>query len=123
VSWREYVGKQLPGMKDLGPDSETLHLFNPKSGEAVSTPILYTLDPSYMRNPQGIYDQLKICIDAVADYAPRSPSDLPLAQIKSKTIHLAVPYLTSPVQWRYLHRAERYAESRNVSMRVTRIRD
>jgi hypothetical protein len=27
------------------------------------------------------------------------------------------------VQWRYLHRAGRYASSRNVSMIVTRIRD
>jgi hypothetical protein len=34
VSWREYVRKQLPGMKELGPKSETFHLFNPKSGES-----------------------------------------------------------------------------------------
>ena len=110
-------------MKDLGPNSETLHLFNPETGEAISTPILYTLDPAYMRDPQGIYDELKICIDAIADYAPSSQGDLALEQIKPKTIHLAVPELTSPVQWRYLHRAERYANSRNVSMIVTRVRE
>lgn len=123
MSWREYVCKHLPGMKELGPESETFHLFNPKSGEAISTQILYTLDPIYMRNPQAIYDALKTCIDAVADYVPTSQDDLALAQIKSRTIHLAVPELTSPVQWRYLHRVERYANSRNVSMIVTRIRE
>src|SRR4029077_13439730 len=121
--WREYVCKQLPGMKELGPENETFHLFNPKSGEAISTQILYTLDPIFMRNPQAIYDALKTCVDAVADYAPTSQADLALAQIKSRTIHLAVPELTSQVQWRYLHRAGRYAESRNVSLVVTRIRE
>ena len=107
VSWREYVRKQLPGMKELGPKSETFHLFNPKSGEAISTQILHTLAPIYMANPQAIYSALKACVDAVADYVPTSQDDLALAQIKSRTIHLAVPELTSPVQWRYLHRAGR----------------
>ena len=123
VSCREYVRKQLPGMKELGPKSETFHLFNPKSGEAISTQILHTLAPIYMANPQAIYDALKACVDAVADYVPTSQDDLTLAQIKSRTVHLAVPELTSPVQWRYLHRAGRYASSRNVSMIVTRIRE
>jgi hypothetical protein len=72
VSWREYVRKQLPGMKELGPKSETFHLFNPKSGEAISTQILHTLAPIYMANPQAIYDALKACVDAVADYVPTS---------------------------------------------------
>jgi hypothetical protein len=35
-------------MKELGPKSETFHLFNPKSGEAISTQILHTLAPIYM---------------------------------------------------------------------------
>jgi hypothetical protein len=48
VSWREYVCKQLPGMKELGPKSETFCLFNPKSGEAIRTQILYTLAPIYI---------------------------------------------------------------------------
>ena len=72
VSWREYVCKQLPGMKELGPKSETFHLFNPKSGEAISTQILHTLAPIYMANPQAIYSALKACVDAVADYVPTS---------------------------------------------------
>jgi hypothetical protein len=75
-----------------------------------------------MANPQAIYDALKACVDAVADFVPTSQDDLALAQIKSRTIHLAVPELTSPVHWRYL-RAGRYASSRNLSMIVTRIRE
>jgi filamentous hemagglutinin len=123
VAWRDYVCKQLPGVKDLGPESKIFHLFNPTSGEAISTETLYTLAPGYIGNPQAICDDLKVYIDAVADYAPASQNDLALVQIKSKTIHLAVPERTSPVQWRYLFRAERYANHRNVSMIVTQIRE
>jgi hypothetical protein len=47
-----------------------------------------------MANPQAIYDALKACVDAVADFVPTSQDDLALAQIKSRTIHLAVPELT-----------------------------
>lgn len=123
MSWREYVCKKLPGTRDLGPESKIFHLFNTKSGEAIRTETLYTLAPEYADNPQAISDDLKVHIDAVADYAPSSQNDLPLAQIKSRTIHLAIPQLTSPVEWRYIFRAELYANRRRVSMIVTQIRE
>ncbi|MEW6436892.1 MAG: hypothetical protein AB1508_06950 [Pseudomonadota bacterium] len=123
MSWRDYVCKKLPGTTDLGPESEIFHLFNPKSGEAIRTETLYTLAPEYAANPEAISDDLKVYIDAIADYAPSSPNDLALAQIKSRTIHLAIPDLTSPVEWRYIFRAELYANRRKVSMIVTRIRE
>ena len=123
MSWREYVCKQLPGAEALGPESEIFHLFNPRSGEAISTETLYTLAPEYIENPEGIYDDLKIYVDAVAGYTPHSQNDLALAQVKSRTIHLAIPERTSPVYWRYLQRAVRYASSCNVSMIVTQIRE
>jgi len=123
MSWREYVCKNLQGAKELGPESQIFHLFISTSGEAITTETLYTLASAYISNPQAICDDLKVYIDAVADYAPRSQNDLALAQIKLKTIHLAIPDRTSPVQWRYLFRAERYANRRNVSMIITQIRE
>ena len=123
MSWRDYVYKELPGTKDLGSASEPFHLFNPESGEAISTQILYSLDPSYINNPPGIYDALKICVDAVVGYTPSAENGLALAQVKSKTIHLAVPERTSSVQWHHLLRAIIYGKENGVSIVITKIRE
>jgi hypothetical protein len=113
----------MPGAEPLSSENEVFQLFNPKSVEAIGGQILDTLTPERSTNPSGIFDELKAWIDAAADYAPRSQAELALAQIKSRTIHLAIPYRTAPLQWRPLYEAMAYAKRRGVSLVITRIRD
>jgi len=123
VAWLDYLRSALPDVEPFIPENEIFQLFSPKSGEAISARILDTLTPEHKVNLSSIFDELKACIDAIADYAPASQAELALTQIKSRTIHLAIPYRTAPLQWRPLYEAVAYAKKRSVSMIITRIRD
>jgi hypothetical protein len=48
--------------------------------------------------------------------------DLDPADIRSRTIHLAIPELTWPKQWPYLFRAIIYGKENGVTVVITRIR-
>ena len=117
-----HLAETIPGATKLPPGSKTFDLHVEESGEAIGAKTLNTTAFSYAKTPKKIYGRLKGYIDAVANYTPR-PRDLQLDQIKSKTIHLAIPESTSPGQWKYIDRSIRYANSRGISMKVTRIRE
>ena len=69
-----------------------------------------------------ILSRLKGYINKLEDYQPIKEDDLELADIRSKTIQLAIPQYTSPRQWRYLNLAIGYAREHGVSLIITRIR-
>jgi hypothetical protein len=52
----------------------------------------------------------------------RAEFDLDPANIKSKTVHLAIPELTFPKQWPHLFRAIIYGKQNGVAVVITRIR-
>ncbi|QGM46232.1 hypothetical protein [Methylocystis heyeri] len=121
--WEDYLAGSLPGARKLPANAKTFDLFNPLTQEAVSAKTLNTLSVSYIRKPESIYGKLKRYTDAAADYAPRRKRDLDPDLIRSKAIHLAISEYTSPVQWRQLRRARRYAREKGIPLVITRIRE
>jgi filamentous hemagglutinin len=121
--WEDYLAESLPGARKLRPNAKTFDLVNEATREAISAKTLNTLSVSYIRKPESIYGRLKRYIDAAADYKPRTKRDLDPDLIRSKTIHLAISEYTSPVQWRRLRRARRYAREKGIPLVITRIRE
>jgi hypothetical protein len=118
-----YYGKENPNVRQLRPGTKAFDYFDDATGEAVSTKTLNTLSVSRIRNPQKIFDKIKEYVDAAIDYERVRETDLDPADIKSKTIHLAIPEYTSPTQWRYLNRVIIYAKENGVTIVITRIRE
>jgi hypothetical protein len=120
--WQSFVGRNNPTARTLPPGSTTFDHFECGEGNAISSKTLNTLGLAYMRKPELIYEQLKSHVDSAADYRPRSGSDIELSEIRSRTIHLAVPEGTAPIQWRQIMRAITYGRGRGVMIIVTKIR-
>jgi hypothetical protein len=118
-----YLEEENPELMRLKPKVTTFDLFNPISGEAISAKTLNTLSVSRIRNPQNIYGEIKGYVNEAMDYQPVKQSDLDPAQIKSKSIYLAVPEWTSPTQWRHLIRATIYGKDNGVPIVIIRVRE
>jgi hypothetical protein len=58
-----YVEAQLSNAKQLPTTAKTFDHFDEATGTAISDKTLNTLSMSYIRNPQGIYGQLKQYVD------------------------------------------------------------
>jgi filamentous hemagglutinin len=120
--WEQYYGKVNLDARYLGPYAKGFDHFNDETGEAISNKTLNTLTAGYIKNPQAIYRQLTRYVDNAVNYEPRDTELVPTL-IKSKTIQLAIPEYTSPMQWRYLLRAIIYGKDNGVSIVITRIRE
>ena len=118
-----YIEKQDLNVEKLQDNSTTFDLANRAEGEAISAKTMNTLSAGYIKNPQSIYKNLKGYVDDAIDYERLRESDLVAADIKSKTIHLAIPEWTSPTQWQYLIRAIIYGKDNGVRIVITRIRE
>lgn len=121
LPWEDHLAADNPDVALTPQRSTGFDLFNYVNGEATSAKTLNTLSYGYAENPQSIYGALKGYVDDVANYMPKRLGDIPVDEIKSKTIQLAVPEYTSPEQWGYISRAARYGESKGVPIVVTRI--
>jgi hypothetical protein len=122
-NWKSYLARTLPGATALSTASQTFHIFNRSTGEAIIAIILNTLSETYKQNPQNIYRDLEPYVDLAAKYGGRRTKfDLDPADIRSKTIHLAIPELTFPKQWPYLFQAIIYGKENGVAVVITRIR-
>ncbi|MHB8884776.1 MAG: endonuclease toxin domain-containing protein [Methylovirgula sp.] len=122
-NWELYNEKVNPDGARLQPNSKTFDQYNLAESEAISNKTLNTLSVSYIKNPLRIYSRLKRYVNDAADYEPRVDSDLDSAEIRSKTIHLAIPEYTSPAQWGQLFQAIIYGKERGVRIVITRIRE
>jgi hypothetical protein len=122
-SWEDFLQRIWPWSTRLEDGSKGFDFFTDKLSEAISAKTLNTLCVTYIRNPSSIFGRMKTYIDSAADYnKPRAWFDLDPGKIGSRTIHLAIPEYTSPVQWQYLNKAVEYGRSRNVRVVITRIR-
>jgi hypothetical protein len=123
-NWKSYLARTIPGATALSPASQTFHIFNNGTGEAIVAIILNTLSDAYKQNPQHIYRDLEPYVDLAAKYDERRTEfDLDPADIRSKTIHLAIPEFTYPKQWLYLFRAIIYGKENGIAVVITRIRE
>jgi hypothetical protein len=122
LPWQRFNARMDPKTRELPANSKVFDRFNDASGEAVSDKTLDTLCMGYIQKPDEIFRKMKGYIDETADYAPRTRLEPLPSAISSRTIQLAVPEYTSPVQWRYLERAVRYGSDRGVSVIITRVR-
>ncbi|HVO91925.1 MAG TPA: hypothetical protein VMT22_03745, partial [Terriglobales bacterium] len=118
-----YINKEDPNVRKLPDNSTTFDLMNWDEGEAISAKTMNTLSVGYIKKPQIIFKNVKEYVDEAIDYEPLKDSDLDVANIKSKTIHLAIPEWTSPTQWRYLNRALVYGNDNGVKIVITRVRE
>ena len=118
-----YLEKENPELMRLKPKATTFDLFNPISREAISAKTLNTLSVSRIRKPENVYGEIEGYINEAMDYQPLKRSDLDPDEIKSKSIYLAVPEWTSPIQWRHLIRAIIYGKDNGVSVVIIRIRE
>jgi hypothetical protein len=118
-----YIEKEDPNVEKLPPKSTTFDLMNWDEGEAISAKTMNTLSAAYIKNPQNIYKKVVGYVDDTVNYERRKDSDVDPADIKSKTIHLAIPEWTSPTQWRHLNRAIVYGKDNGVKIVITRIRE
>ena len=120
--WETYNDENIPGAERLDDYSTGFDQFKASTSEAIGSKTLNTLTVSVIKRPQQILSKLKGYIQKLEDYRPIKESDLDPADIRSKTIQLAIPQYTSPRQWRYLNLAIRYAREHGVSLVITRIR-
>lgn len=122
--WEEYNDRLDPEATVLHDNSKGFDQMNYSTGEATSDKALNTLTVSRIRRPQQLLSTMKGYVNAIDDYEPRGGDiDVDPANIKSKTIQLAIPGYTSPMQWRYLNLGIRYARECGVSLVITRIRE
>jgi CDI toxin restriction endonuclease-like domain len=123
-NWEVYGVQQNPRAAKLPNGAKAFDRFDSSSGEAISDKTLNTQTFSTIQNPKQIYNRLQGYLNAVAGYSkPRTSFDLDPAQIKSKTLQLAIPEYTSPAQWRQLHRAILFGRNKGVRVVITRIRE
>lgn len=124
--FEDYIKKEDPEVVELEPppNPKGFDLFKPATKEAISAKTLNTLTVGYIKNPKSIFKKLREYVDAALDYEQHRDSDLdPVANIDSKTIHLAIPEYTNPTQWRYLNRGIIYGKDNGVKVVITRIRE
>jgi hypothetical protein len=121
--WEDYFERMNPDARRLRPGSKGFDHVKDATGEAISNKTLNTLSVTYIRDPREIYRKVTRYADNTINYERRTKSELDPEDIQSRTIHLAIPEYTSPVQWRHLLRAIIYGKDNGVSILITRIRE
>ena len=123
--WEHNLRAEMPAGMEYFPRAKTWDFANPTTGDVISAKTLDTTTYNYRAFPERIFSRLKSYIDDAASYelaTTRAAVRVPLDQISSREIQLAVPEETSPAQWERIIRAQRYSESRGVRFVVTRIK-
>jgi hypothetical protein len=123
--WELHLKEGMPTGTQYFPRAKTWDFANPATGKVISAKTLDTTTYPYAAYPERVFTRLKGYIDDAASYelaTTRVGARIPLDQISSREIQLAVPETTSPAQWDRIIRAQRYSESRGVGFVVTRIR-
>ena len=123
--WEEELKRDMPDETQHYPRAKTWDFADPPTRKATSAKTLDTTTYTYSAYPERIFSRLKNYIDDAADYdlsTTREGVRIPLDQISSREIQLAIPEETSPAQMDRIVRAQRYSESRGVRFVVTRIK-
>jgi len=134
IVWRKAIDKQGEPLEDyleienpdlmrLKPKATGFDLFNQVTKEAISAKTMNTLSISYIKRPQKIYETVTGYVNKAVNYKRVKQIDLDPADIDSKSIYLAIPEWTSPIQWRYLMRAIIYGKDNGVSVMIIRVRE
>jgi len=132
IVWRKAIDKQGEPLEDyleienpdlmrLKPKATGFDLFNQVTKEAISAKTMNTLSISYIKRPQKIYETVTGYVNKAVNYKRVKQIDLDPADIDSKSIYLAIPEWTSPIQWRYLMRAIIYGKDNGVSVMIIRV--
>jgi hypothetical protein len=121
--WEDYFERMNPDARRLRPGSKGFDHVKDATGEAISNKTLNRLSVTYIRDPREIYRKVTRYADNTINYERRTKSGLDPEDIQSRTIHLAIPEYTSPIQWRHLLRAIIYGKDNGVSILITRIRE
>lgn len=125
VPWETQLRSEQPADMGYFPRAKTWDFASIITGRVISAKTLDTTTFTYASNPQKIFSRLKNYIDSASNYeldTTRLPVRVPLDEITSREIQLAIPEETSPAQMEYVIRAQRYSESRGVKFVVTRIK-
>ncbi|WP_426575394.1 hypothetical protein ACP179_01345 (plasmid) [Xenorhabdus stockiae] len=123
--FEDFVGKELklPESARLPYGSETFDYFTPAK-QAISVKTLNTTTVSRLQNPSQINSQLNGYINEMAKFERTTKGEFKITNdmIKQKTLYLAVPEKTTPVQWTEINKSISYAADKNIDIKVTVVR-
>jgi filamentous hemagglutinin len=124
LPWEDYLQTQLADGSRLPANFKTFDFFDQTTGEATSAKTLDTTTQARMDNPSQVYTSLKGNIDAAADFEQYRIRGVSLTSdmITSRTVEVAVPAATTPVQWTQIASAMQYAATKGVNLIVTAVK-
>jgi hypothetical protein len=125
IPWENYLETLLPPDSRMPPGTRTWDFFDRRSGYVISAKTLDTSTYAYSSKPQNIYYKMTSYVDKAAEYNTkiyRPKSIVDPDRIITKQIQIAVPMMTTPLQWDQITRGILYGKTRSVSVVVTRIR-
>jgi Hemagglutinin repeat len=128
LPWEAVVNaKYNPGGFDLNTVKTNFAAFDTwvvDSGTAVSAKTMDTALAGYSSNPNSITSTLNVYVDKMVGFEKdgKGAFVLTAAEIKTMVLELAIPSSTSPAQWTAIQKSIDYANSKGVSMVVTRVK-
>ena len=126
MAFENYIAT-LPEFADirLPKNFKTFDFWDVDIGRAVSVKTLDTNKPSYLLNPENVYNQLKRYVDKTVEFTRYDkgmrPDEVTASMIKSREIRLGIPADTGLAQMQQILQAVKYGEANNVKIVLTRI--
>ena len=123
--WEFYIIDEQNLLKPEAKNFSTFDGFDFDCQLGVSCKTMDLGTDSKINNPNGIYSGLKRYIDQTADFKREEKLGLIVRadMVPNRTIELAVPSNPTPMQIEQLKRAQEYAKSRGITLKITKVKD
>lgn len=121
MPWEDFLAGQMPASSRLPANFKTFDFYDEATKTAISAKTLDTTTAAKIANPSQVYSSLKGNIDSVTKFSnyELQPVNLKAADIVVREVQVAVPKATTPAQWVEINRANQYAASQGVKLKVT----
>lgn len=117
----DFIESERPSARRLEENATTFDLHDETPGDAISGKTINTLSYGYIKNPRGVYGKIKMYVDEIVNYDPLKSIDIDPDEIEMKSLHIFIPYFTSPSQWNQIYRGIIYGKSKRVDVIITRV--
>ncbi len=123
--WEYYIIDEQGLLKPEAKNFSTFDGFDFNCQLGVSCKTMDLNTDSKINNPNGIYYGLKRYIDKTAnfDYERKLELEVFAKDVPNRTIELTVPANPTPSQIEQLKRAQDYAKSRGIILKITKVKD
>jgi len=125
LPWEARIIDDQNLLKPEAKNFATFDAFNFECGLGVSCKTMDLGTASKINNPNQIYNTLKGYIDKTANFEHERKLNLEVFeyQVPNRTIELAIPANPTPAQIEQLKRAQEYAKSRDITLKITKVKD